>query len=326
MIFFFFFFQQECWLENLIDVNFHGCKFITKLPKLRAPNLENLSFSFCENLVKLSKLWAPNLKGLDLFNCENLVRLPKLWVPNLEYLYHSYCRNLVEIDECFGSLEKLKSWYLGDCGNLQILPSQLRLKSLDFFVLSDCSRLEKLPNFHPEMECLKTLYLCGSGIRAVPSSIEHLTKLEELIFFGCKNLRDLPNSIYKLQQLRDLKIPTGKLRPTCNSFDSSSRYGFVKLEELRFMGFEGIIELDLLMKPNYFPALKRIELYRNNTVTIPESISRFPRLKSLDIMDCKLLREIQGLPQSIRRAQAHNCMLLDTQSPSGLLNQVSLFL
>ena len=287
----------------MIDVNLNNCEFITKLPKL----------------------WAPNLKNLDLSCCENLVKLPKLRVPNLEYLDLSCCEKLVEIDECFGSLGKLKGWYLVDCKKLQILPSQLRLKSLQSFYLPRCSRLEKLPNFHPEMECLKTLYLCGSGIREVPSSTEHLTKLEELIFFGCKNLRDLPDSIYKLQQLRDLKIPTGKLRPTCNSFDSSSRYGFVKLEELRFMGFEGIIELDLLRKLNYFPALKRIELYRNNTVTFPESISRFPRLKSLNIRNCKL-HEIQALPQSIRRVEAKNCMLLDTQSPSGLLNQVSLLL
>ena len=98
------------------------------------------------------------------------------------------------------------------------------------------------------------------------------------------------------------------------------------MKALYFRGYEGIIELDLLMNPNYCPTLERIDLYRNNIVTIPESISRFPRLKSLDIMDCKLLREIQGLPQSIRRVEAHNCMLLDTQSPSGLLNQVSLFL
>ena len=160
----------------------------------------------------------------------------------------------------------------------------------------------------------------------VPSSIEHLTNLEKLSLFSCENLRDLPDSIYKLQQLRELEIPTGKLRPTCNSFDSSSGYEFVKMKELQFMGYEGIIELDLLMNPNYFPALERINLYRNNIVTIPESISRFPRLKSLDIMDCKLLREIQGLPQSIRWVEAKNCMLLDTQSPSGLLNQVSLFL
>uniref|UniRef100_A0A7N2L936 Uncharacterized protein n=2 Tax=Quercus lobata TaxID=97700 RepID=A0A7N2L936_QUELO len=88
------------------------------------------------------------------------------------------------------------------------------------------------------------------------------------------------------------------------------------MTQLNLHGCEGIIELDLLMKPDYFPTLERIDLFRNNIVTVPESISRFPRLKSLYIRDCKLLREIQGLPH------AKNCMLLDTQSPSGLLNQV----
>ena len=96
-----FFPLQECRLENLTDVNFEDCEFITILPKLWAPNLENLNLSHCENLVKLPKLWAPNLKNLDL----------------------SLCRNLVEIDECFGSLEKLEAWYLDHCENLQIRSS-----------------------------------------------------------------------------------------------------------------------------------------------------------------------------------------------------------
>ena len=175
------------------------------------------------------------------------------------------------------------------------------------------------------MECLKTLKLERSGIREVPSSIEHLTKLEILTLFSCKNLRDLPDSIYKLQQLQYFKTPTAKLRPTCDSFDGSSGYGFVNLTILDFRGCEGIIELDLLMKPDYFPALEKIELSDTNIVTIPESISRFPRLKILSAWNCKLLREIQGLPQSIRSVEVDGSMLLNT-SPSGLFNQVSLFL
>ena len=265
-----FFFLQERPLENLINVNLRYCKFITKLPKL--------------------------------------------WAPNLDYLDLAYCENLVEIDECFGSLEKLRAWVLVDCRKLQILPSQLRLKSLYYFSLTGCSSLEELPNFHQEMECLKTLELDGSGIRELPSSIEHLTTLKELDLFGCKNLRYLPDSIYKLQQLQELVTPTVKLRPTCNSFDGSSGYGFVNMTEL-----------DLLMKPDYFPALKEIVLSGTNIVTIPESISRFPRLIELNVMNCKLLREIQGLPQSIRRVDVDDSMLLNT-SPSGLFNQVSLFL
>ena len=96
----------------MIDVNLRGCKFITELPKL----------------------WAPNLESLELAGCENLVKLTELGAQNLKYLGLSYCENLVEMDECFGSLEKLTEWDLDGCSKHQILPSQLRLKSLYFFL------------------------------------------------------------------------------------------------------------------------------------------------------------------------------------------------
>ncbi|XP_065623378.1 TMV resistance protein N-like [Quercus suber] len=329
-------------LKFLIVDNVHICKPLEFLPnKLILLKWTHYPFHwpseyFPEQLVAIemphSRIRLPNLikQGchlenlidLNLRDCKFITELPKLQALNLKYLDISYCENLVEIDECFGSLEKLKGWYLVDCGNLQVLPSQLRLKSLDFLNLSGCSGLEKLPNFHPEMECLETSYLSGSGIREVPSSIEHLTKLAELSLIDCKNLRELPDSIYKLQQLQILDTPTAKLRPMCNSFDGSSGYGFVNMTELDFRGYKAIIELDLLMKPDYFPALEVINLSDTNIVTIPESISRFSRLIDLFITNCKLLREIRGLPQSIRLVEAKNCMLLDTQSPIGLLNQV----
>ncbi|KAK7838788.1 hypothetical protein CFP56_019081, partial [Quercus suber] len=187
-------------------------------------------------------------------------------------------------------------------------------------------KLPKLIKQEHQLENLKDVNLKGCEfITKLPKL--SAPNLEKLNLSNCENLVGLPKlrapniNIYKLQQLWKFWTPTGKLRPTCDSFDSSSGYGFEKMKKLKFMGFEGIIELDLLKKPNYFPALERIELYKNNIVTIPD-ISRFPRLKSLDIRDCKLLREIQGLPQSIRSVEAGNCMLLDTQSPSGLLSQV----
>ena len=117
--------------------------------------------------------------------------------------------------------------------------------------------------------------------------------------------------------------PTAKLRPTCNSFDSSSGYGFLNMTQLHFWSCKSITELDLLMKPDYFPALEFIALSYTNIITIPESISRFPRLRGLRIEDCEHLREVQRLPISIRRVYAENCPMLDNES---LLNQVSLFL
>ena len=175
------------------------------------------------------------------------------------------------------------------------------------------------------MEYLNTLDLGRSGIREVPSSIEHLTELEKLVLLECKNLGDLPYSIYKLQQLQKLVTPTAKLRPTCDSFDGSSRYGFVNMTQLDFSWSKNVIELDLLMKFDYFPVLESINLSGTNIVTIPESISRFPRLQHLNAKNCKLLREIQGLPQSLIKVFVDGSMLLNT-SPSGLFNQVSLFL
>ena len=129
-----FFLLQERPLKNLINVNLSYCEFITKLPKLWAPNLKWLVLAGCENLVKLTELEAPNLRYLNLTNCINLVKLTELEVPNLGYLCLSNCKNLVEIDECFGSLEKLTEWDLDGCSKHQILPSQLRLKSLYFFL------------------------------------------------------------------------------------------------------------------------------------------------------------------------------------------------
>ncbi|XP_050277129.1 uncharacterized protein LOC126718817 isoform X2 [Quercus robur] len=315
---------SEYFPEQLVAIEMpHNCIRLPKLitQELRIENLIHVNLSDCEFITELPKLWAPNLESLKLDGCKNLVKLTELGAQNLKFLNHFYCENLVEIDECFGSLEKLTYWGLSGCSKLQILPSQLRLKSLRSFYLSGCTSLEKFPNFHPEMECLQYLSLDESGIREVPSSIEHLTKLERLSLYKCKNLGDLPDSIYKLQQLRYLQTHTAKLRPTCDSFDGSSGYGFVNMTKLNLRGCEGIIELDLLMKPNYFPALTEIDLSYTNIVTIPESISRFPRLIELFAEDCKLLHEIQGLPQSIRRVYVYGSMLLNT-SPSGLFNQV----
>ena len=68
------------------------------------------------------------------------------------------------------------------------------------------------------------------------------------------------------------------------------------------------------MRPDCFPELIHLELSGTKIITILESLSRFPRLWSLSVANCKQLREIQGVPQSIGYVDARNCMLLDTQS------------
>ena len=104
----------------------------------------------------------------------------------------------------------------------------------------------------------------------------------------CKNLSYLPDDIYKLQLLVGLSIPTAKLKQTYDYLDCFSRYGF------------------LMMKPEYFPVLKYLDLYATNIVSILESLSRFPTLEFLHIGHCKQLREIPRLPQSVQFVNASN--------------------
>ena len=220
----------------------------------------------------------------------------------------------------------MKHLNLSGCNFITKLPD-LCTPNLETLDLSYCENLVKIPESGEFLHKLKTwnLVYCKK-LQNLPNNLmlTSLEVLETLNLYGCKNLRDLPDGIYKLQQLRYFITPTAKLRPTCNSFDSPSCYGFLKMTQLIFWGWQSITELDLLMKPDYFPALEGINLAGTDIITIPESISRFPRLKSLYIEDCKHLREVQGLPLSISRVYAENCPVLDYESPSGLLNQVSL--
>ena len=264
------------------------------------------------------------LKYINLNRCESITELPKLCIPSLEELDLSFCQNLVKVHESVGFLDKLQIWDLQGCEKLQILPNTLRLKSLVDFVLIDCLRLEKFPNIHPEMKCLRTLYLRHSGIRELPSSIKYLTGLHSLDLHDCQNLRYLPDDIYKLQLLSELYIPTARLRQTFHYLDGFSKYGFFMLDFLSFRGNKNIIELDFLMKPEYFPVLKSLDLCETDIVSIPNSLSRFNTLEFLYIGHCKQLREIPRLPQSVKFVDVTNSYSLNPQSSSRLLNQVCL--
>ncbi|KAK7837197.1 hypothetical protein CFP56_021487 [Quercus suber] len=76
------------------------------------------------------------------------------------------------------------------------------------------------------------------------------------------------------------------------------------------------------MKPDNFQVLEFLFLGDSNIVTLSKSISRSPRLELLDIENCKQLREIPRLPQSMGMVDARN-IGLDPKTSSRLLNQFS---
>ena len=263
---------------------------------------------------------------IHLSSCEFITKLPNLCCPNLEKLKLRGCKNLIEIHESIGVLEKLKVWDLNDCSQLQILPSMLKLKYLESFKLSYCRRLEKFPDIHPEMKCLSHLELYHCGIRELPSSLLYLTGLVWLYLSYSSNLTNFLVGVNKSQMWEEEDIPSAKLRLACNSFNNFlGPTGFLCLTHLDLRACPRIKdELHSWMQPDYFPVLTYLFLSYTGIVTIPESISRFTTLQELYISDCKKLREIPRLPQSIRTVDAQNCDRLDTQSSSRLLNQVSL--
>ena len=263
------------------------------------------------------------MKKISLRSCEFITKLPDLYCPNLEKLDLTDCKNLIEVHESFGFHEKLKVWILISCSQLQILPSTLMLKSLEEFTLYGCGRLEKFPDIHPEMNCLKYLSLSYGGFREWPSSLLYLTRLHKL---GLQNNSKLTGVTDKSQMQEEEDIPSAKLRLACNSFNNfSGPTGFQCLTELDLSQCPRFKDgLDSWMQPDYFPVLRFLYLYETGIVTIPDCISRFTTLEYLHIRNCKKLREIPRLPQSIRTVNAMNCEQLDTQSSSRLLNQVSL--
>ena len=261
------------------------------------------------------------LKEINFSLCSSIKKIPKLWAPNLKTLNLSDCNNLVEVHESVGLLDKLTTWNLKSCCQLQTLPRRLNLKSLEHFDLSHCGRLEKFPDIHQEMKCLKKMLLFGCGIKELPSSIGYLTQLQTLHLLNCFNLREIPSSIYKLQKLELFYFPTNILRPTSNSFDYSVGYGFVNLKRLVLVS-ENIIELDF-MESRYFPALESLHVSIKNIFAISKSFSTFTRLRELRMANCQHLREIQGLPQSLIYLDL-DCKSWDQQSSSKMLSKVCL--
>ncbi|KAF3955888.1 hypothetical protein CMV_018943 [Castanea mollissima] len=213
-------------------------------------------------------------------------------------------------------------------GNVQIskglkyLPNELRLLQwpeydfplpLEF----DPHNLVELtmPNSGIRLEKLFKQDLCmkKSGIREWPSSLTHLTEgLKTLALSNIENLRNFLHSPKELQLLEEIDIPTA------NSFDGFSGYGFLSLTKLCLNSYDGdITELDF----QYFPQLKRLFISNSNMISIPQSISGLARLEAIDIKNCKQLREIPTLPESIREVNVRKCPPLDPQSSSRLLIQ-----
>ena len=277
--------------------------------------IQNFNLKFVEHIYFfLQEFQFQNLKRINLSGCESITKLPNLCAPNLENLDLSFCKNLVECHESIGFLDKLQELYLFSCEKLQNLPSHLTWKSLDTLNVLSCPSLDFFSFFFDEWPFTWS---------------EELRWIHGLYSYCCKNVVDLEDIIYKLPPAEILCIYTGKSRPLCEGSTIKKSYAFIDLSNvgnLDLSNVENLIELDFLMKSDYFPILECLYLSEINIITIPESITKFTRLEALGIKCCKYLREIPRLPQSIRRVYILNSHSLHPQSSNRLLSQVFLSL
>ncbi|KAK7848428.1 hypothetical protein CFP56_005003 [Quercus suber] len=158
----------------------------------------------------------------------------------------------------------------------------------------------------------------------MPHSRIGLEKLFTQVRYCCKNVVDLEDIIYKLPPPEILCIYTSKSRPWCERGTFAKSYAFLDLsnvENLDLSNVGNLIELDFLMKSDYFPVLEHLYLNEINIITIPKSITKFTRLETLGIRCCKYLQKIPRLPQSMRGVYILNSHSLHPQSSNRLFNQ-----
>ena len=257
-------------------------------------------------------------------SCQYIRELLNLSIatPNIKQLNLRECMKLVKVHDSNGCLDKLESWDLTGCIELQTLPSCVMMKSLKFLILYKCNRFERFPDIPQETDNLKFLSLAYTAIRELPSLFGNLTGLERLDIGSYFYLCHLPGSIYKLQYLckfilhgnvqfaKDMEIGRQAL---CNSYGGSSKYGFLMLKFVKNL-------------TSCFHLSKKCLLSRSENLNLQDSIMRFNGLNFLLIEDSMLLKKIPKLPESIRSVYVSNCISLNSKSLRKLFLQVPLSL
>lgn len=160
-------------LEQLSEIWFYECPFITKLP---------------ETIVLLSNLWH-----LDLWRCEKLQELDPNSIRQLKLLKRlsvRYCSSVEALPECLGELTSLEELWILKCTSVTELPMSIgNLSRLWRLHIHGCSALQSFPNSLRQLNALQSLQVleCGSL-----DGLGLLRVLQGLRIWGCTSITKLP--------------------------------------------------------------------------------------------------------------------------------------
>ncbi|KAJ4831152.1 hypothetical protein Tsubulata_000691 [Turnera subulata] len=332
---FFIFLQQR--LVSLRRINLMFSKYLTEIPDLsNAQMIEEIILRGCENLTSIpERIESKSLKVLDLSSCKSIKKCP----------------------EILGVLEEL---YLEGTGIEELPQSLHKLKFLRLFLAKGLN-ITKFPEVSNSIEDLR---LSGTGIVEIPSSIEFLTRLVELGLADNKKLSSLPDSIGKLKSLKFLTLsdcPNLKRLPdsilklkslTSLSLDGTAIkdlprniHKLGKLDELDTSKIKGVNLLPLVglrsltslylrgCYPFEIPnalwslsSLTRLNLSDNDFEILSADIKCLSQLRYLYLKNCRRVRKLPEMPNSLYHLTASNCESLETISSvdSSTLNMLNL--
>ncbi|XP_065616538.1 TMV resistance protein N [Quercus suber] len=300
-------FKQEFPLIMLKEINFSHCKFIQKLPKLWAPNLETLDLDSCVNLVKVHESIGllKKLRTWNLNSCHKLQTLPRrLNLKSLEHFDLCQCRRLEKFPDIHQEMKCLKKLLLGGCG-IKELPSSIGyLIQLQGLNLLDCPNLREIPGSIYKLQKLESFCLASNILRPTSNSFD------DSFGYGFVNLKSLilTNSIHRLE----LDFMESQYFPALESLHVSITIMFTvpksisrltRLRELTIMNCGRLWEIQGL--PQSLSWLRIIKCRSWNQQSSRKMLSQAIE----DFANFKQMGEIQGIS-------------MDPQSSTGLWHQL----
>ncbi|XP_057453012.1 disease resistance protein RPV1-like, partial [Lotus japonicus] len=268
-----------------------------------------------EKLVELhlpysnvEKLWngaqnLPSLERIDLSECTSLTECPNLSrAPNVKHVVLGKCESLTHVDPSIFTLQKLVELDVSGCKSLKSLSCSSSSPSLRRFYAWGCFNLQEftitsMPSSTsgPSTTGLSS-QLEGSCLKnEVPSSSSHIRNLELFSFPICESLKDLPENLAYQITLSDSGKNECDTLITLHKVLPSPCFRHVR----RVFFFLCHTLSELPDNISLLSSLEYLGLFFSAIRSLPESIKYLPRLKFLELGECKMIQSIPALPQSI---------------------------
>jgi len=250
-----------------------------------------------------------NLTVLDFSHSNSITHIPDVsGLPNLEKFSFKCCENLIQIHDSVGYLGNLKTLDAAGCNNLKTFPP-IRLISLEQLNLSHCSILESFPEILGKMGNVTELCIVGSPIKELPFSIINLNRLRKLKLHNC-GIVQIPNSIVMLPELCLMSVSRCEVLWLSKPGKGEESETLSSNTEHLTLSYCNISDDFFPKGLTWFANVKDLDLSGNNFTIVHACLKECHFLRSLNLDDCRLIREIVGIPQKLETFSAKECVSL----------------